>query len=75
MMKATLLVLTLLVACVYSYTETEYQAAFTQWMQNKQKSYTSAEFLSRYNVFKSNMDYVQKWNANNKDTVCEYFTS
>jgi len=69
-MKVTLVfILALFVACISCYSEQEYRDTFTSWMQTQQKSYTAAEFQTRYAIFKKNMDYVQQWNSANSDTV------
>jgi len=68
MMKIAALLL-LGVVLVSGYTESEYMNAFTSWMQTNRKTYSSAEFQVRYNIFKSNMDYVRDWNAQNTKTV------
>jgi cathepsin L len=67
-MKVAFLLL-LSIVLVSAYTETEYQDAFSAWMHKHQKSYAAAEFQSRFNIFKSNMDYVRDWNAGNSGTV------
>jgi cathepsin L len=63
-MKAVALLL-LGLALVSAYTEQEYRDAFTSWMGQHQRSYSSAEFQTRYGIFKNNMDYIQQWNAQN----------
>jgi cathepsin L len=61
------IVLALLFACAaFAFTESEYQSAFTFWMQQNQKSYHHEEFLTRYNTFKGNMDFVHNHNKANK---------
>jgi len=52
-----------------SFTEEQYQDAFTNWMQDFNKVYASHEFFHRFNSFKNNMDYVEKWNAQSSQTV------
>jgi cathepsin L len=56
-------------ALVSALTEQEYRDQFTSWMTKYQKSYTSAEFQTRYNIFKSNLDYINQWNSQNTLTV------
>jgi len=68
MMKVAALLL-LAVVLVSAYTEDEYRTEFTAWMLRHSKVYASAEFQNRYNIFKSNMDYVRDWNAQNSGTV------
>jgi len=55
-----------LLGLAFAFSEVEYQSAFTFWMQQNQRSYHHEEFLSRYNIFKSNMDFVESHNAANK---------
>jgi len=68
-------IILLLVACFVfnsvsaSFTEDEYRSAFTSWMQDMDRAYSSEDFQLRYDIFKSNMDYVEAWNANNGPTV------
>jgi len=52
-----------------SFTEEQYQDAFTQYMQDFKRVYASHEFFHRYNSFKTNMDYIEKWNAQGSATV------
>jgi len=48
----------------------EYQAAFTRFMQDQQRSYTTDEFQYRYKVFRTNYDFILDWNTqNNSFTV------
>jgi cathepsin L len=57
----------LLLACAaFALTEKEYQASFTQWMQKFQRSYAHDEFQYRYRVFRTNLDYINTFNAQNK---------
>jgi len=49
--------------------ESAYQSAFTEWMQTYKKSYHHDEFMARYRIFKSNMDYVNNWNVKGSSTV------
>lgn len=51
------------------FAETDYQFAFTNWMREHGRTYSSSEFASKYNAFKWNMDYVEAWNSNNYSTV------
>jgi len=67
-MKA-ILVLVALLGLAAAYTTQEYETAFSDWMVQYGKAYTNAEFQTRFNIFKSNMDYVRDWNANNQQTV------
>jgi cathepsin L len=68
-MKA-LLVLTLAVAASANlFSEREYQVQFTRWVAEHGKRYETAEFFQRFNVFKSNLDYVTRQNAQNSQLV------
>ncbi|KAK5575179.1 hypothetical protein RB653_010435 [Dictyostelium firmibasis] len=49
--------------------EAQYRNAFTNWMITHQRAYSSEEFATRYNIFKSNMDYVNQWNSKGSETV------
>jgi len=46
----------------------ESQTAFTNWMQHYSKSYTSYDFHERYEIFQSNMAFVNSWNSNPDNT-------
>eukprot|EP01111_Echinosteliopsis_oligospora_P011254 TRINITY_DN366_c0_g1_i1.p1 TRINITY_DN366_c0_g1~~TRINITY_DN366_c0_g1_i1.p1 ORF type:complete len:339 (-),score=93.48 TRINITY_DN366_c0_g1_i1:89-1084(-) len=63
-MKVVLLVALLLVGSVtcFSFSDSEYQTAFTNWMQKYQKVYAADEFKTRFEIFKASMDFVQQWN-------------
>eukprot|EP00026_Physarum_polycephalum_P011540 Phypoly_transcript_11774.p1 GENE.Phypoly_transcript_11774~~Phypoly_transcript_11774.p1 ORF type:complete len:362 (+),score=51.10 Phypoly_transcript_11774:110-1087(+) len=63
-----ILALLLLVGVVSCFTESEYQGAFSKWIQERQKAYSTIEFQARYDIFKKNMDFVQKWNADPSHT-------
>jgi hypothetical protein len=63
-MKALFALLVLAIAASAT-TELEYQDAFTKWMVEQGKSYVAEEFFYRYEVFKSNFDFVQQHNAGN----------
>lgn len=71
-MKAILLVALLVGLAAASFTEEQYQDAFTQWMSDFNRVYASHEFFHRFNSFKNNMDFVEKWNAQNSQTVRTY---
>jgi len=45
--------------------ESVYQDAFINWMVQYQKSYAPEEFFYRYNVFKTNFDFVAAHNSGN----------
>jgi len=62
----TIVVFLALVAAVSMarpHTSAEYQAAFSDWMVQNQKSYSNVEFRLRYFIFKSNLDLIESHNA------------
>jgi len=61
-MNYSILLLILVLGAVNCYTEVEYKEAFANWIQARQKVYSSSEFQTRYAIFKDNMDFVQTWN-------------
>lgn len=69
-MKAVLaLSIFLLIGAAYGYSANEYKTAFLQWMTEHERMYTQEEFLSRFEIFQTNMDFVRDWNAKNSSTV------
>jgi len=60
------IILAFLAVAAFAFTETEYQSAFTFWMQQNQKSYHHDEFQLRYRIFRQNMDFVESHNNANK---------
>jgi len=68
MMKTALIVVVLAVAA-FARPETEYRQAFLKFVKDHSKSYSQAQFATRYNVFKSNMDFVDSWNTLGYHTV------
>jgi len=62
-MKTFIVVALLFSAAFAALSELQYQNAFTSWMQTHQKSYHHDEFLTRYRIFKSNLDFVEKHNS------------
>jgi cathepsin L len=64
-----IILLAALLSIAVAYTDLEYQTAFANWMHDHSKSYAAAEFQSRFSIFKSNMDYVNDWNAAGSATV------
>jgi len=62
----TLLALAVLLGVAFALSETEYQSSFTFWMQQHQKSYHHDEFLHRFRIFKSNLDFINTHNNANK---------
>jgi len=67
-MKLIFVVALLVGLAAASFTEQEYQDSFTSWMHEHNRVYASHEFFHRYNAFRANMDFVEKWNAENKLT-------
>eukprot|EP01133_Synstelium_polycarpum_P008003 gene8003-9399_t len=64
-----LCVLMVTLAAASSFTQQEYQTAFTNWQITHQRQYASHEFSQKFAVFKKNMDFVQEWNSKNSQTV------
>jgi len=62
-MFKSLLIVAMLAAVALARPEREYRAAFMKFMKDNAKNYAASEFTMRYNVFKSNMDFVDAWNA------------
>jgi len=62
-MKSAILVLALVATVAFARPEKEYRDAFVKFVREYKKTYSSSEFNTRYNVFKSNMDFVDAWNA------------
>jgi len=56
------------VGLVNCYTDSEYKDAFVNWIQVRQKVYASNEFQQRFEIFKSNMDFVKTWNEDPSHT-------
>jgi cathepsin L len=54
----TFIALAVILGVAFALSESEYQSAFTFWMQQNQKSYHHDEFLNRYRIFRSNLDFV-----------------
>jgi C1A family cysteine protease len=53
------------VVAVSAFSELEYQNQFVSWMTVFDKQYTADNFFSRFNTFKSWVDFVEKHNAGN----------
>jgi len=68
-MRSIVVVALLIGLAAASFSEQQYQDAFTQWMHEHNRVYASHEFFHRYNAFKWNMDYVEQWNSKNSETV------
>jgi cathepsin L len=63
-----LLALTALIAIGYAVrlSDSEYQNAFAKWMQSHKKFYEHSEFQRRFQIFRSNLDFVVAHNNANK---------
>jgi len=68
-MKVILVVALLVGLAAASFSEQQYQDTFTTWMHEHNRVYASHEFFLRYNAFRANMDFVEKWNSENSLTV------
>jgi len=68
-MKVIFVVALLVGLAAASFTEQQYQDTFTSWMHEHSRVYSSHEFFHRYNAFRANMDFVEKWNSENSATV------
>jgi cathepsin L len=62
-MKVFIVLALFFVASMATFTEEQYQLAFTRWMQKHSKSYNHNEFRGRYATFKTNMDYIANYNT------------
>jgi len=62
-MMKSLVFLALLAAVAFARPEKEYRDAFVKFVKDYKKHYAQTEFTMRYNIFKSNMDFVDAWNA------------
>jgi cathepsin L len=59
--------LSLLALCsaIAPLSNTEYEYLFTAWVNEYGKSYETAEFFNRFNVFKTNLDTIREHNSMN----------
>jgi C1A family cysteine protease len=65
-MKAVLILCAIVaVTAVPVLKESEYQFLFTRFVAEHNKQYSSNEFFNRYNIFKSNVDYIRSQNQMN----------
>jgi len=55
-------------ATAHQRTELEYQQEFTQYVRDFSKTYASTEFLTRFNIFKTNLDLIDFMNADPQNT-------
>jgi len=53
----------LLAASAFAFTEKEYRAAFLKFVKDNNKHYSQTEFAAKYRTFKANMDFVAAWNG------------
>jgi len=65
----TALLLAVMAVAAFARPEPEYRAAFLKFIKDYSKSYSQAQFAGRYNVFRSNMDFVDSWNQLGYHTV------
>jgi len=68
-MRSVLLLAVIFFSAVFALSEQEYQEAFLAWTAEFEKTYSSEEFSTRYQIFKGNLDYVNQWNARNSTTI------
>jgi len=60
-MYSLLVLIALVVVPTFCLTEVEYRTAFEQFKQTHNKEYLTSEEQHRYEVFKSNLDFVNNW--------------
>ena len=68
-MKATLFVLFICLSATLTSgerVEKEYESMFSEFMGRYNKNYTRYNFFDRYNIFKDNVDYIDKHNEENR---------
>jgi hypothetical protein len=66
-MKAVLAIACLaVVSAIAPLSGAEYEYLFTAWVNEYEKSYETAEFFNRFNVFKANLDIIREHNAKNE---------
>jgi C1A family cysteine protease len=54
------------VSAIAPLSNSEYEYLFTSWVNEYEKSYETAEFFNRFNVFKANLDTIREHNAKNE---------
>jgi len=59
----TFIVLLFVAVCAFGASEREYKISFTNWMRHHKKTYHHEEFMTRYQIYKNNYDYVESNNA------------
>lgn len=52
--------------------ESEYQAQFTAWMQQHQKSYGHEEFRGRYKIWRENLDFIENFDGQHQVAMNEF---
>jgi len=58
------------IVAVSAFSELEYQYLFTRWVESNGKTYENTEFFGRFNIWKSNMDFIMAHNQlNNSYTL------
>ncbi|KAJ4459671.1 putative Cysteine proteinase 3 [Paratrimastix pyriformis] len=67
-MKAFLAFALLGIALAF-HSESEYQFLWQKWSTQHNKAYSNEESVYRFNVFKNNLDYIEKFNAQNNGVV------
>jgi len=70
-MKRVALAVALFATVSFGFTELDYQNAFTQWMSQHKMEFSPEEFFLRFNIFKSNMDFVEAHNSQNLSYTVE----
>jgi len=63
-----LLVVLSIIAANALFTEEQYEERFSQWMVENNKNYAPEELFRRFEIFMSNMDFVQEHNSNPANT-------
>jgi cathepsin L len=66
-MMKVLLIFSVLFGLAIARPEAEYESLFTSWMQQHKRSYNHDEFRIRYYVWRSNLDYIEEFNAKNSE--------
>jgi C1A family cysteine protease len=57
--------LSLFAVCAVSLSDEDYQTLFTDFITQYDKQYARSDFFNRYNIFKTNVDAINKHNAGN----------
>jgi C1A family cysteine protease len=65
-MRVLILIASLaLISAIAPLSTQEYEYLFTAWVNEYGKSYETAEFFNRFNVFKANLDIIREHNSKN----------